>query len=127
MGLEVKCWMVNHFKRIQHLFLLLYATKCWTKNLFWNKFHPTPSIMIFFSSFMKCWTKSARLNGSNISPNTAYFACWMKCWIRKKRYHVHLICFGIYFYDIQVSNQRIFLSYVFLFYKQIHTNVCEDT
>ena len=27
--LEIKCWMVNHFKRIQHVFLVLNARKCW--------------------------------------------------------------------------------------------------
>ena len=48
MVLEIKCWIVNHFKRIQHLFSVLDARKYWMKNLFWNKFHPTPSNMTFF-------------------------------------------------------------------------------
>ena len=48
MVLKIKCWMVNHFKRIQHVFLVLNAIKCWMKNLLFNKFHPTPSNIIFF-------------------------------------------------------------------------------
>ena len=40
--------MVKHLKRIQHVFLVLDARKCWMKNLFWKKFHPTPSNIIFF-------------------------------------------------------------------------------
>ena len=48
MMLEIKRWKGNHFKRIQHVFLVLDARNCWMKNLFWNKFHPTPSNMIFF-------------------------------------------------------------------------------
>ena len=48
MVLEIKCWMVNYFKRIQHAFLVLGARKCSMKNLFWNKFHPIPSNIIFF-------------------------------------------------------------------------------
>ena len=45
---NVKCWVVNHFKRIQHVFLVLDARQCWMKNLFWTKFNPIPSNMIFF-------------------------------------------------------------------------------
>ena len=48
MVLEIKCWMVNHFKRIKQVFLALDARERWMKNVFWNKFHPTPSNMIFF-------------------------------------------------------------------------------
>ena len=48
MVLEIKCWMVNYFKRTQHVFPVLNARKCWMKNLFWDKFHPTSSNMIFF-------------------------------------------------------------------------------
>ena len=48
MVLEIKCWMVNDFKRIQQVFLLLDSRKCWMENLFWNKFHSTPSTMILF-------------------------------------------------------------------------------
>ena len=73
MVLKIKCWMVNHFKRIQHVFVALDARKCRVKNLFWNKFHVTPSNMIL-SFFLKYWLKSARLNGSNISSNIANFA-----------------------------------------------------
>ena len=39
---------VNHFKRVQHVYSVLDARKCWMKNFLWNKFHPTPSNMIFF-------------------------------------------------------------------------------
>ena len=48
MVLEIKCWMVNRFKRIQHVFLVLDARKYWMKNFFSKKFHPTPSNIIFF-------------------------------------------------------------------------------
>ena len=48
MVLEIKCWMVNHFKPIQHIFLLIDARKCWMKNLFRKKFHPAPFNMVFF-------------------------------------------------------------------------------
>ena len=48
MVLEIKFWMGNHFKRIQHVMLVLDARKCWMKNLFWNKFHPAPFNMILF-------------------------------------------------------------------------------
>ena len=48
MVLEIKRGMVNHFKRIQHVFLVLDAITCRIKNPFWNKNHPTPSNMIFF-------------------------------------------------------------------------------
>ena len=75
---------VNHFKRIQQYFW------CWMQeNVGWKicsgrnfiQYHPT----WFFPSFKKCWMKSARLNGSNISSNIANFACWMKCWTRLSR------------------------------------------
>ena len=36
MVLEIKCSMVNHFKWIQHVFLVLDGRKCWMKNLFWS-------------------------------------------------------------------------------------------
>ena len=48
MVLEINGWMVNHFKRIPHVFLVLDARKCWMENLFWKKFHPIPSNIIFF-------------------------------------------------------------------------------
>ena len=48
MVLGIKCWTVNHFKRIKQVFLALDARECWMKNVFWNKFHPTASNMIFF-------------------------------------------------------------------------------
>ena len=48
MVLEIKCWIVNHFKQIEHVFLVLDARKCCIRNLLWNKFHPTPPNLIFF-------------------------------------------------------------------------------
>ena len=48
MVLEIKFWIVKHFKRIQHVFLVLDARKCWIKNLVRNKFYPTSSNTIFF-------------------------------------------------------------------------------
>ena len=61
---------------------------CWMeKNVGRNIFSSTNSIQrypawFFFSSFMKCWMKSVRLNRSNIFSNISNFACWMKCCTR---------------------------------------------
>ena len=38
---------IQRVQQIEHVFLRLDARKCWMKNLLWNKFHPTPSNMIF--------------------------------------------------------------------------------
>ena len=73
MVLEIKCSMVNHFKWIQHVFLVLDGRKCWMKNLFWNKFHQHHPTW-FLSSFRNCLMKSARWNRCNISSNTANLA-----------------------------------------------------
>ena len=80
---NVKCWMVDHFKWIHLLFFFW----CWMQeNVGWKFFcgtnfiqhHPT----WLFSSFMKCWIKSARLNRCDILLNIESFACWMNCWTR---------------------------------------------
>ena len=53
------------------------ARKCWMKiGSGTNSIQHYPTWV--FTYFMKCWMKSARLNGSKIPSNIANFACWMK-------------------------------------------------
>ena len=46
-GWNVGCICVG-LKWIQHVFLVLDGKKCWMKNLFWKKFHPTRFNMVAF-------------------------------------------------------------------------------
>ena len=45
MVLEIKCWMFNRIKRIQHIFLVLDARKCWIEKKICSG---TSSNMVFF-------------------------------------------------------------------------------
>ena len=74
MVFKIKYWMVNHFKQILHVFLILDGVD-------FMQYHPT----WFFSSFIKYSMKSVRLNGSNILSTIANFACSMKHWTRLNR------------------------------------------
>ena len=68
--LEIKCWMVNHFKRIQHVFLVLDARKCWME-----KFVPE---QISSNTFQRDYFIYETLNEIGAFKQTQHFVQYCK-------------------------------------------------